>query len=35
MGSFEPLFWIVGSGVAFFVFLLLLESVKGIKKKKR
>jgi hypothetical protein len=35
MGKLEPIFWIVGSGVGFFVFLLLLESIKGIKKKKR
>jgi len=34
MEKWEPLLWIFGSGVAFFLFLMLLESIKGIKKKK-
>jgi hypothetical protein len=34
MGKWEPIFWIFGSGVAFFIFLMLLESLKGFKKKK-
>jgi hypothetical protein len=34
MGKWEPILWIFGSGVGFFVFLLLLESLKGNKRKK-
>jgi hypothetical protein len=34
MEKWEPLLWIFGSGVAFFLFLMLLESIKVIKKKK-
>jgi hypothetical protein len=34
MGKWEPFLWIFGSGVAFFLFLMLLDSLKGIKKKK-
>lgn len=34
MGKWEPLLWIVGSGVGFFLFLMVLESLKHIKKKK-
>jgi len=34
MEKWEPLLWIFGSGVAFFLFLMLLESIKSIKKKK-
>jgi hypothetical protein len=34
MGKWEPLLWIVGSGVGFFLFLMLLESLKPTKKKK-
>jgi|307.fasta_scaffold07604_3 hypothetical protein len=34
MEKWEPLLWIFGSGVAFFLFLMLLESIKVFKKKK-
>lgn len=34
MGKWEPIFWIFGGGVAFFIFLLVLESLKSNKKKK-
>jgi hypothetical protein len=33
MEKWEPLFWIFGSGIAFFIFLMLLESLKGKKKR--
>lgn len=33
MGNWEPVFWIIGSGVGFFALLLLLESLKGKKNK--
>jgi hypothetical protein len=33
MGKWEPLFWIIGTGVAFFVVLMLLEFLKRKKKK--
>ena len=34
MGKWEPIFWILVSGVGFFVFLMLLESLKRTKKRK-
>jgi len=34
MGKWEPILWIFGSGVVFFLFLMLLESIKVFKKKK-
>jgi formate-dependent nitrite reductase membrane component NrfD len=33
MGKWEPLFWIIGTGVAFFVVLMLLEFLKRKKEK--
>ena len=33
MGKWEPLFWIIGTGVAFLVVLMLLEFLKRKKKK--
>jgi len=33
MGKLEPIFWIIGSGVAFFGVLMLIQSLKGKKKK--
>jgi hypothetical protein len=34
MGQWEPIFWIIGSGVGFFALLMLFESL-STKKKKR
>jgi hypothetical protein len=34
MEKWEPIFWIFGGGVGFFVVLLVLESLKSNKKKK-
>jgi hypothetical protein len=34
MEKWEPILWIFGSGVAFFIFLLLLETVRANRKKK-
>ena len=34
MGKWEPLLWIVGSGIGFCLFLMLLESLKRTKKRK-
>lgn len=33
MEKWEPIFWIIGSGLAFFVLLMLWESLKNKKKK--
>jgi len=34
MGKWEPIFWIWGSGLVFFVLLMLFESLKNKKKKR-
>jgi hypothetical protein len=34
MGKWEPILWIFGSGLGFFLFLVLLEFLKGNRKKK-
>lgn len=34
MGKWEPIFWIIGSGVGFFVLLMLYESLKNKRKKR-
>jgi hypothetical protein len=33
MGTWEPIFWIIGASLAFFGFLMLLELLKKNKKK--
>ena len=33
MGKWEPILWIIGSGLAFFVVLMLFGSIKSKKKK--
>ena len=34
MEKWEPIFWILGSGVGFFILLVLFESLKVNRKKK-
>jgi hypothetical protein len=34
MEKWEPIFWILGSGVGFFILLVLVESLKAHRKKK-
>jgi len=34
MGKWEPIFWIIGSGVGFFGLLMLVESLKSKNKKR-
>jgi len=34
MGKWEPIFWIIGSGLGFFVLLMLFETLKSKKKKR-
>jgi hypothetical protein len=34
MGKWEPILWIFGGGVGFCIFVFLVESLKGFKKKK-
>jgi|307.fasta_scaffold00800_7 hypothetical protein len=34
MGKWEPIFWIFGACIAFFFFLLVMEYLKGFRKKK-
>lgn len=34
MGKWEPIFWIIGSGLGFFALLMLFETIKSKKKKR-
>jgi hypothetical protein len=34
MGTWEPIFWIIGGSLAFFGFLMLVEFLKNSKKKR-
>jgi hypothetical protein len=34
MEKWEPIFWIFGSGIAFFIFLLLFETLRANRRKK-
>jgi hypothetical protein len=33
MGTWEPIFWIIGGSLAFFIFLMLVEFLKKNKKR--